>query len=308
MSDLFDTPPNLVPSGVYLARPLVVHTAAISITNPFFVSNSPVQIEQSATGDEAKKLANSCEGDPNVIVVNRPIVMDYSVELIRVSRIIKESQYDIVLCPLRGARLAGLQSRLICDDENFFPFDGTDMSRGARDEEIETVLRERILGDTKDRRSIGVLDHAKGGYSCEALTRRLKEVHEHTGEHWDVTIHLMHPADSQPIFARKAYEHQSSTFVVQVRYYPVSDLLVEDEDKLLGYGVKVSQDRVESFRLETRGQILYRDDQFASLMKPAPLDQTLFGVVSNEVGNTLSGMEDVALVEPDYWKRFMKDA
>jgi hypothetical protein len=305
MSDLFDIPVGMVPSGEYMATPLVVHTASVSITNPFFSSNSPVKVEQFWDGDRSGNLIDACKRNPDIVVVNRPLVLDYSAELIKAARVIKELDYDLVLCPLRGARLAGVQSSLICDNpDNFAAFDGTDMSRGNRDDEIKNALRDILLASPSSRRTIGVLDHAKGGHGCEALTRLLSEIHSETDEEWGVDFHLMHAVENHPSKANKAYQHRSTTFQVQQYFYPVTDLLVEDEDKLLGYGVHKVSDTTESFRFESEGQILYVDGHNASLLQRAPLDKTLFGLVANEVGHTIAKSDDMTLIVPDYWKRF----
>ena len=135
-------------------------------------------------------------------------------------------------------------------------------------------MRELLLQNTSSSRRIGVLDHAKGGHSCEALTRLLREICDQTGETWDIDFHLMHPQDKSPTHASKSYSYQSSRFQVSVSYYPVTDLLVEDEDRLLGYGVQSTKAGSESFRLNSEGRILYcNDDEVRWTPKTGPRDK-----------------------------------
>lgn len=303
---MFDTPGNYVPSGIYLAPPLLAY--AVNITNPFFRENSPLVIVEMAHGDDSPKLVEKLKKQPQIYQVQRALIHDYAEKLVGAARIIKESDYDLVLCPLRGGRLPGLQARIICNDMQLFrPFDGTNLSRGGNDKRAMEDLRNIIAdGAVLPSRKIAVLDHAKGGNSCDALARLLGLINADTTEKWTVDFFLLHPSDHRPSRASNAYSYQTVKYGVQVFLHPVSSLLVEDEDALLGYEVQQAGENSYSSRLQIEGQLLLIEPGKTTLLKAAPLDETLIAVVGEEIGNVIAGIEDVTLVDPDYWTKLQE--
>lgn len=300
MFDMNDSP---IPSGIYLCQPLVLQ--ATQITNPFFPGASPVEAQEVAMGKDAESLYASAKQAPTFFVVNRPIVMDYAVELVRAARLIREREYDLVLCPLRGARLPGLQARVMSDNaDTFRPFDGTGMAQGSNDERILREVREIIFSTPvrSDPRKVGVLDTAKGGDSCHSLARLLSTLNQEAGQDWLVRFHLLHAADRTPPRASQAYSFGSRTFEVEIDFHPVANLLIEDEPALLGYDISREGSQSSSHRLQQDGHILYRDKERAILFREAPLDETMIGIVTNEISQHIQGLPDAQLIDPDRWK------
>lgn len=81
----------------------------------------------------------------------------------------------MVLCPMRGARLAGIQGGAMCYDSQFRAMDGAGISQGINDARIIADLRQLILDIPcpNERRRVDILDTAKGSDSCYALARLL---------------------------------------------------------------------------------------------------------------------------------------
>lgn len=300
---MFDMNNSPIPSGIYLCQPLVLQT--IQVTNPFFPGASPVEPQEIAVGEDAKKLYASAKQSQDCFVVNRPIVMDYAVELVRAARLIREREYDLVLCPLRGARLPGIQARVMADNaDNFRSIDGTGMAQGSNDARILRELREIIFSTPgkSEPRQLGVLDTAKGGDSCHNMARLLSLLNKESEQEWGVRFHLLHAADRTPPRATQAYSYGSQTFQVEIDYHPVADLLIEDEPALLGYDITRQGSQSFSHRLQQDGSILYRDREKATLFRKAPLDETMIGIVTDEVSHHIQGLPDAQLIDPERWK------
>ncbi len=304
---MFNTPENYVASGIYIAPPIVAY--AVNITNPFYKADSPVIIDTIAEGTESDKLIESLRKQKQLYTIQKPHAFDYASKLVNVARMIKESEYDLVLCPLRGGRLPGLQSQIICNDSKLFrPFDGTDMSRGTNDKRIMEDLRSILFENGPcPHRKIGVLDHAKGGDSCAAMSRLLGRLNADTNEEWKVDFHLLHKSGHPPNRASKAYSDNTTQYQVQVYPIEVSDLLIEDKDDLLGYEVDNSGGQSFSHRLQVEGRLLIIEPGKATLLKAALLDETLIGVVGEEISHVIRNIEDAKLIDPDYWTKLKEE-
>lgn len=296
-----------IPSGMYLCEPLVLHTS--QITNPYFHSSSPLEQEEKATGSDARKLLKTYSQGANVFVVKKPVVMDYAAELVRAVRVIKERRYELVLCPLRGARMPGIQARAMSDNADIFhPFDGTGMAQGINDERILRDLAAIMTAASppSEPRQVGVLDTAIGGDSCVALTRLLRQLSRQLNQHWRVRFHLIHASQSRPPRATNAYSYSTKDFQVEIDYHPVADLLIEDEPALLGYDTKWDGTQTVINRFKQDGQIVYCEGETTTVFRKAPLDEAVIAVVSNEISQQIQGLADAKLIEPDQWRKHMK--
>jgi len=118
---MFDTPYTHIGSGLFVCEQIL--SQQINITSPYVKPNAPAEpVEQIGCREVddfvARKKLNRC-----VFPVQQSVLSEYAAMLIEVSRLIKESAYDIVFCPMRGARMAGLQANLVCESEPFNPFE-----------------------------------------------------------------------------------------------------------------------------------------------------------------------------------------
>ena len=293
-----------IPSGMYICQPLLLQTT--QLTNPFFQKSSPIETEETATGLDAIKLRTTHGHNDGVFVVNQPIIMNYAAELIKAVRIIQERQYEIVLCPLRGARMPGLQARVMSDNVDLFrPFDGTGMAQGTNDERILRRLEELLTANTApaEPRQIGVLDTAIGGDSCSALTKLLAQLSRQMKQEWDVRFHLIHAFERRPTRATRAYSHRTTSFRVEIDYHPVADLLIEDEPALLGFDTKHDGNQTVIHRFQQDGQIMYCEGETTTLFRKAPLDEVMIAVVSDEISRQIQELPDATLLVPDRWKK-----
>jgi len=300
---MFDQPSNYIPSGIYLFAPLVCNT--ISLANPFYYGASPVEPEERATGENAKSLIMFQKDKPSCFLVHKSVVMDYAAELVRAVRMIKEMDYQLILCPFRGARMPGIQARVMSDNADLFkPFDGTGMGRGVNDERILNEL-DAIFSRSPIQtgsRKIGVLDTAIGGYSCCGLARLLGTLNEQTDQQWTIGFHLLHSVNRRPPHADEAKRFQTSRFSLYIYYHSVADLLIEDEPLLLGYDTKQTESGLISHRLQSDGQILYAGQDDVTLYRRAPPDEIMIGIVGEEISRQIHSLPDARLVDPNYWK------
>jgi hypothetical protein len=196
------------------------------------------------------KIADCVEGAPavaklkkstGVFTVSEPVLIQYADKLVAVARILKENSYDVILCPLRGARMPGLQAELVGNSNAFSAFDGTDMGAGLNEKRILDDLRRLIFEKepSPHPRRIAVLDTARGGDSCRELARLLYEVNYYEREEeWIVDFDLIHAAERRPPRAYQAYRYGFGQMQIAIFYHAVQSLLIEDEPALLPFGAK----------------------------------------------------------------------
>lgn len=300
---MYDMGCSPVPSGIWLCEPLIYRTT--EITNPYYPKSTPIEPEEVASGSDIDQLVSKYRNKENYFIMNGPVVMDYASELVRTVRLIKEQAYELVLCPLRGARLPGIQARVMLDNADCFrQFDGTGMAQGNNDTRILNEIESNLSATTnpEEPRRLGVLDTAIGGDSCNALARLLETLNKKQGKEWIVRFHLIHPAQRQPPRAVNAFAYQTKTFRVEIDYHPVADLLIEDEPKLLGYGTKPNGTQTVTHRLQQDGQIILLDQGSATLFRKAPLDEMMIGIVSEKISEQIQSLPDAVLIDPDRWK------
>ena len=70
----------------------------------------PIEPAYQETGPQADAFVARTKQSQGVFSVSQAVLTRYAQKLVEVARIIKENTYDIVLCPMRGARMPGLQS------------------------------------------------------------------------------------------------------------------------------------------------------------------------------------------------------
>jgi len=81
------------------------------ITSPFLKPAAQPQVVDYHTETQAALFASKAKQSKGVFSVSQQVLSRYAEKLIEVSRIIKESAYEVVLCPMRGARMPGLQRK-----------------------------------------------------------------------------------------------------------------------------------------------------------------------------------------------------
>jgi hypothetical protein len=291
--DMFNTPYTHVGSGLFVCEQLF--TQPITITSPFIKDSAPIMPVEQVDAWEVDFFVNRMKREPNVYRMRQDVVKQYATKLIEVARIIKESAFDIVLCPMRGARMPGLQADLVCQTELFSPFDGADMAKGINDD--------RILGELRagDERKIGVLDTAVGGDSCCAMARLLRQINDEAKQRWSVVFHLIYGDGKYPSRSTGAYSFRTKNFDVAIQTHEVTSLLIEDEPGMLGYSVVrgMGQSYIQPFQQE--GQIMTYGKEGAKLLPNAPLDETMISLVGREMMNLILTMPDIKPVNLDYW-------
>jgi hypothetical protein len=255
--------------------------------------------EDRAVGDWPKWSRQS----KDVFGVSQQVLKGYAEKLIEVSRIIKESAYDLVLCPMRGARMPGLQGQLVTQSEPFQPFDGTDMGKRINEERILADLRRLILDRSRagEQWKLSVLDTAVGGDSCREMARLLRQVNDGCNEQWLVRFHLIHAEDQYPGRSTAAYLFASKRLQIEIMPHSVTSLLIEDEPSLLGYDVYRGTHESHIVRFQQEGQIFVHGPQGVRLYRRAPLDETMIALVSQEIMKLIQEMPDVKPVNLDYW-------
>lgn len=250
-----------------------------------------------------QKYVDEMKRTPGVFPVKLDVVNAYGAKVIEISRIIKESKYDVILCPLRGARLPGIQSDLMCYTEVFEPFDGSDLGKGWNEARILADLRRIILDRplTSQRRNIGILDTAKGGDSCRELARLLRQVNDEAQENWDVHFHLIHAEGTYPSRSTDAYGFKSKTLEIQIHPHEVIDLLIEDESAALGYDTKRSsgQSWIQPFKKE--GRVMVFGINSVTTYRQAPLDETMIALLAKEIMTQIQTMSDIIPIDMDHW-------
>lgn len=297
--DLFNRPETIVGSGLYIASDLILQS--VDLTAPYL--KCPPEIDRHEQGPETVKFIQYAKKQDKIFPVREPQLKSYADKLLEVSRKVKELGYDVVLCPLRGARMAGLTSELVTQSKLYRPFDGTDMAQKVNDERILKDLRRLILQELppNEQRKIGVIDTASGGDSCRELTRLLKQLNCETKETWTVDFHLIHQEGPRPSRASMAYGHTTKTLQIDIRYYPVASLLVEDEPELLGYDKGKNAGGTHIVRLQQDGQIMVLGHDSVTTYRTAPVDETLIALVSQEMQRLIRTLPDIKPVDMDYW-------
>lgn len=299
---MFDPPQTLVGSGLWIAPPLVYKS--VEISSPYVQPSAPIEPECSMVGvAETSRYVDAMKRERSPFIIKQRVLTAYASKILEVARILKESGYGIILCPLRGARLPGMQAGVICQTQSFRAFDGTDLSRATNDDRILRVLRQLITEQprTDETRKIGVLDTAIGGDSCRAFSRLLRQLNDEAKEPWHVYFHLLHEEGRLPTRANQAYCNQSATFHICISYHAVRSLLIEDEAGLLGYGVARGGGESRVVRYQQDGQVLLVEDDKATLFRAAPLDETVISLVATEIMNLIQSQPDLTRIDLNYW-------
>lgn len=297
---MFNRPDAILGSGLAIAESYL--SGALRFTYPY-VKPGTLEVVQAVTGSAVNSFVAGFNKAPNVIAVHEPTLSTYAGKLFDIAYSIKASAYDIVLCPLRGARMAGVHVDLVCETEPVRAFDGSDMAQRTNDERILGELH-RLIWDLplrSERRELAVLDTAKGGDSCREMTRLLRQLHERRQEQWAVTFHLIHAEGQQPPRARQAFDFRCDTFAVTITYHPVTELLIEDEAKLLGYDIVRGGGQSRIIPFQQDGQILLYGLREAKLFRAAPLDESLLALVSDLMAEHMLTMPDIKPVNLDHW-------
>src|ERR1051326_3171689 len=208
---MFNRPTTIVGSGGFVCEQLLAQPG--NITSPFLKAGALEQGD-GASGPQTSGFVARVRETPNVFTVHQPTLNVYAKRLIEVTRIIKESNYDLMLCPMRGARMPGMQAELVSQSDPFSPFDGSDMGKGVNDDRIKADLRSLIFERpcAGEQRKIGVLDTAVGGDSCREMARLLRQVNDEVREQWSATFHLIHAEGRIPPRATDAYRSEEHTF------------------------------------------------------------------------------------------------
>jgi hypothetical protein len=299
--NMFDRSPTIVGSGMFACDPLVYQQ--VTLTAPFLKPAAALAPQQTETGPEAARFAAYMKKSPEVFPVSQVLLARYAAKLVEVSRLVKESAYDIVLCPMRGARMAGLQVDLICSTEPIQAFDGSDMGKGINVERILSDLRALIYEHPPalDVREIGVLDTAVGGDSCREFARLLRLLNERGKEKWRVRFHLIHAEGKEPPRANQARQFASKKLEIEIWFHPVDSLLIEDEEKLLGYDVSRSAGESHVVRYQQEGQLLVFSLDKVTLYHRAPLDESMIALVSDAIAGSIQQTPDIKPVNLDHW-------
>lgn len=298
---MFDKPYTIVGSGLFVCEQILFRPT--EITSPFLKPAAQPEVVDYQTGKQASLFPSKARQTKGVFSVSQQVLSRYAEKLIEVSRIIKESGYDVVLCPMRGARMPGLQGHLVTQSEPFQPFDGTDMGKCTNEDRILGDLRRLIHEHPRagEQRKIGVLDTAVGGDSCREMARLLHQVNDEGGESWLARFHLIHAEDKYPFRSTDAYGFASKQFQVEIMPHAVTSLLIEDEPSLLGYDVYRGTGESHIFRFQQEGQIMVYGPEGVKLYRKAPLDETMIALVSQEMMRLIQQMPDIRPVNLDHW-------
>ncbi len=297
---MFNKPNTMLGSGLFLCEQLF--SQKVKITSPYIMPDALEKVD-GTSGQETAAFVARIGQSPRVFLLYQPTLNTYAGKLVEVARMIKESAYDIVLCPMRGARMPGVQAALVCQTEPFRPFDGSDMAQQFNDERILADLR-RLTRETpksSDQRKIGVLDTAVGGDSCRQMARLLRQLNDQGKEQWVVTFHLVHADGRIPPRAGQAYSSGNKQLIIRIHYHEVTDLLIEDEARLLGYDVSRGGGQSHIVPYQQDGQILLYGPEEAALYRRAPLDESMLALVGREIMNLILTMPDIKPVNLDYW-------
>jgi hypothetical protein len=298
---MFDKPYTIVGSGLFVCEQILFRPA--EITSPFLKPAARPEVVDYHTGSEATLFASRTKQAKDVYAISQQVLSRYAEKLLEVSRIIKESAYDVVLCPMRGARMPGLQGHLVTQSEPFQPFDGSDMANRVNDDRILADLR-RLIHERPgagEHRKIGVLDTAVGGDSCREMARLFRQVNDEGTEPWLVRFHLIHAEDKYPGRSTDAYAYASKQLQVEIMPHAVTSLLIEDEPHLLGYDVIRTGGGSYIERFQHEGQFLVYGPDSATLYRRAPLDETMIALVSKQMMDLILTMPDIRPVNLNHW-------
>jgi hypothetical protein len=235
---------------------------------------------------------------PDVFSVQQNTLSDYAQTIVQVARIIKENQYGVIPCPLRGARHPGLQANIMCKDEPFSPFDGAHLAQGKNDARILDDLQRIITGlpAFSETLRISVLDTAVGGDSCREFARLLSLLNGQLEGKWAVDFHLIYGVEKFPSRSRNAPGYTSETLAINVSHYPVTNLLVEDEVQVLGYDLAKDGSGTHIVRVNQVGQIMVYNSTEAKVFKEARFDEMMINIVGAEIVDEIQSLPGVTPV------------
>lgn len=301
-----EIPTNYAPSGEYICAPTLLST--VSIANPFYLRDSPLSIDDVGIGRQGDLLQEKMREDRDAVFVTKSALRSYSDRIVGIARHFKEKDYGLVLCPLRGGRMPSVQVATMCEaSDKFAAFDYADGAQGQNDKRIINDLLGILdpLG-REDLRQVAVLDAAKGGNGATELSRILyDDVFPELGGQWECDFHLLYADDRDPPSTSRVYGHRTKAISFDVQHHPVSSLLVEDQEALLGYKIVRDENGSQVHPLRAEGQLVVVDENEATVYAKNPLDQVVIGAVGGEIKEALDRLNDARLNDPSYWHRFL---
>ncbi len=116
-----------------------------------------------------------------------------------------------------------------------------------------------------------------------------------------MTFHLIYGEGKYPSRSTGAYSFRTKTFEVVIQTHEVTSLLIEDEPGMLGYSVTRGAGQSYITPYQHEGQIMIYGKKGATLFRNAPLDETMIGLVGQEMMKLIQMMPDIKPVKLDYW-------
>jgi hypothetical protein len=300
----FEQPVTVIGSGAYCFERLIqgrTYQPPIEMTGPCVTPWSTLQPERYESGPGIDLFVSEMKKRPDVFSVQQNTLSDYAQTIVQVARVIKESQYDVILCPLRGARHPGLHANIMCKNEPFSPFDGAHLAQGENDGRILDDLRRIVTGLSTSAKplKISVLDTAVGGDSCREFARLLSLLNGQLKGRWAVDFHLIYGAEKFPRRSWDAGGYTSETLKINVKHHEVTNLLVEDEVRMLGYDLAEDGSGTRIVRVSHLGQIMVYNSTEAKVFKEAPFDEMMVAIVGAEIADELRTLPEVRPVNLD---------
>jgi hypothetical protein len=103
-------------------------------------------------------------------------------------------------------------------------------------------------------------------------------------------------------FPRRSWEacnYSSETLSINIQHHKVTNLLVEDEVRALGYDLVQGSEGTYIVRVSQVGQIMVYNSTEAKVFQEAPFDEMMIAIVGAEVADEIRTLPDVTPVNLD---------
>jgi hypothetical protein len=282
----------------------------ISLYNP--MKAPQYQIDQRTVAQDSLQAAGRLlehfnKGNSAYIKVND--INKYADELIKLAATIKSSQYDMLICPLRGALkpTSYLKTMNAIDTEvQWLPFTGA--SSGKNDKEIKGYLKQIIgknLGD-KELFTISIIDTAIEGYGINKLTDLLIQLREFfpDSQNWIIRFYIIHPSTANTVRIESVQRKSTSNLQFIVHRSKVDSLLVEDWEPALGINIRFSGSSIEAKNGIQSGRIILKDNDSILVVDSDEMSKYVDVLIASKISEAMATHPDLKYVE-DVWQDYI---
>lgn len=265
------------------------------VFNPAVLDNYRGSYEAIPIESKAFNWLSDCQSNSRWQVAQSAID-EYADVAVRLTENLQAVPSDCRLGPLRGAARPCLLTEIMSQGSASFDFFNFQQgSAGTRDSEIRYELLDVL--EKRDPQAetyrIQIVDTAIGGQGINKLVDLLNDIHEEhssfRNQNWMLDINLLHPTNGRQDIANinRVQRYQTSNLNIDLKRYPVADLVVEDWDEAIGFTLEREGQRFIAKPSIHPGRFLLKKQGCMYVVDSADLSRTFDELFSEAITTSL---------------------